>query len=161
MDRANRKSGKMTGWDTSDDYRRLPVPRIPSEGQDQKGVLGDPKARVIRLERRQKKRVRMLWHGVPEILRQQDAPYQEPLLRECEDLSESGGGADGFLSEARKGETGTPEMVGQQLLLYDAVCVFIGRQCRSMSIKDVAKNMNLDWHTLGIEAGHARATPPC
>ena len=81
-----------------------------------KGVLGDPKGRVIQLERRQKNGVRALRHWAPKLLRQQDAAYPGSFLRGCAGISGSGS-TPRLLPEVRESEAGAAEMAVRQSLL--------------------------------------------
>ena len=71
-----------------------------------RGIFGDPKARILRLERRGKKRV------------------CGTVKRESLD----------FLSD--------------NLFYTKRFSFYVGRRCRASSIKDVAKELRLDWHTV-------------
>lgn len=117
-----------------------------------KGIFGDPKARVIRLERRQKNRVRVLRYGAPELPRQQDTAHPGFVLWGCAGLPGSGG-PSGFVPTVWEGEAGAAGLAGQQNPLYTKrFAWFVGRRCRAMSIRDVAKDVHLDWHSVkGLE----------
>jgi hypothetical protein len=52
-----------------------------------KGILGDPKARVVKLERRQKNDLFDLWHRIQELLRSAYPPGSGSRQRGYADLS--------------------------------------------------------------------------
>ena len=59
-------------------------------------------------------------------------------------------------------EDRTSRLAGRQSFLHQALRLLRGRRCRSSTIKDVAKDLHLDWHTvkeLG-QAVHGRAAAP-
>lgn len=56
------------------------------------------------------------------------------------------------MQEVWEGEAGEGAVVGGESVLHEAVCYYVGRKCRAMTIKDVARELRLDWHTVkGLE----------
>ena len=47
-----------------------------------------------------------------------------------------------------QGEAGTARFSGGQPVLHQAVCILCGPAFRAAPIKDVAKDLALDWHTV-------------
>jgi transposase len=131
-----------------------------------RGIFGDPKARVITLKRRSKKRhagtaVACRWVGTT------------ARVRRVRDLS--CGDTRIFLElEVRRVECRRCGKVKRERLDFLAdnplytkrFAYFVGRRCRQATIKDVAKELALDWHavktleTQYMEAQLARAGTP-
>jgi transposase len=108
-----------------------------------RGIFGDPKARIIRLKRRSKKRA---------------APTAEPCIgaatiaRRVRDLS--CGDTRVYLEiEVRrvlcrasgKVRRERIEFLADNPLYTKRFAIFVGRRCRVSTIKDVAKELRLDW----------------
>lgn len=116
-----------------------------------KGLFGDPKARVIRLERLQKNGMR--------VLRDCTRSFYDSKTRLVRDLG--CGDARIYLeAEVRrvycrkcaKVKRERLEWLSDNPFYTKRFAFFVGRRCRSMSIKDVAREAHLDWHTVkGLE----------
>ena len=90
-----------------------------------RGVFGNPKVRIIRLERRGKNFVRSLRSALAPSLRSQAAPGARPFGRRHQNLF---GDRDppGTLSELRQGEAGEAGVALRQPLLHQALCLLCG-----------------------------------
>ncbi|MBE7444842.1 MAG: transposase family protein [Planctomycetia bacterium] len=53
-----------------------------------------------------------------------------------------------IMSEVRKGEAGKTGMACGQSLYTKRFACSVGRKCRTMTVKDVAKDFRLDWDTV-------------
>ncbi|MDH5562025.1 MAG: hypothetical protein OEY91_00145 [Nitrospirota bacterium] len=90
-----------------------------------KGIFGDPQARVIRLERRQKNGVRLVWHLAREFLRPQGPSYPGSVLW-GHAYSPGSGGPPSLVSVVRQGEVGDVAVAGGQSVLHEALCLVCG-----------------------------------
>ena len=113
-----------------------------------RGIFGDSRARVIRLERSQKKRFVVI------AVRATEATTTRKCV-ESEDLS--CGDARIYLEvEVRRVFCGKCGTVKRERLdwLSSNPCytkrfgIYVGRKCRTMTIRDVARELKLDWHTV-------------
>jgi len=80
---------------------------------DIQGVFGDPRARVIKLERVQKNGFWLLWCGLAELLRQESTADMGSVMQGCPDLS-GGGGSPRMLPEVWKSEARETALISQQ-----------------------------------------------
>src|SRR6476661_1036374 len=157
MARASKRRRRL--WDTYSfaGFRAQPTVR---------GIFGDPKARVITLRRRSKKRragalVGSRWAGT------------DRKVRRVRDLS--CGDTRIFLElEVRRLDCRNCGKVKRERLDFLAdnphytkrFAYYVGRRCRAATIKDVAADLKLDWHTVKtldqqyMEAQLARAGTP-
>ena len=110
-------------------------------------LLCDPKARILRLERRGKNSVWRLRDGSPNLLRSQGPSGRGSPLRRHAGVP---GDPDlpGRVSGLRQGETGISLFPLRQPLHTKRFSYYIGRRCRASSIKDIAKELHLDCHTV-------------
>ncbi len=113
-----------------------------------KGVFGDPKARVIAVQRTQKKTICGCCGAVHRT-------YYDKKIRRIRDLS--CGDARIYLElEVRRVQCKRCGKVKREELKWIAnnpfytkrFGIYVGRKCRTMTIKDVAKELKLDWHTV-------------
>ena len=58
------------------------------------------------------------------------------------------GSAAGRVPPLRQGETGTAESLADNPLYTKRFAYYVGRRCRQATIKDVADELALDWHTV-------------
>src|SRR5580704_7997833 len=81
------------------------------------------------------------------VVRPQGPPCTRSFVRRHADISGIGGAAD-RVPPLWQGEAGTARLSGGQSVLHQAFCVLWGQRCRAATIKDVAKDLALDWHTV-------------
>jgi len=74
-----------------------------------------------------------------------------------EEYAKSEWGCSGFISRSKyaewransaKGEAEKLDWLAGNPFYTRRFFLFVGRKCRSMTIKDVAEELNLDWHTV-------------
>lgn len=105
-----------------------------------RGIFGDPKARIVRLKRRSKKRA---------------APIAEPCI-EVGTIAPCGDTRVYLEIEVRrvlckasgKVRRERLEFLADNPLYTKRFATFVGRRCRASTIKDVAKELRLDWETV-------------
>src|SRR5580692_12325879 len=115
MARAAKRSRRL--WDT------YSFPGFRPE-QTVRGIFGDPKARVITLKRRSKKR--LVDVAVADgVVRPQGPPCTRSFVRRHADISGIGGAA-GRVPPLWQGEAGTARLSGGQSALHQAFCVLCG-----------------------------------
>ena len=111
------------------------------------GIFGDPKARVIRRQRRGKKR-----HAERAASRAPGTTARHAAFATCPAGTRGSTWRWGFVaSSARRCGTVKQENVGLaggQSVLHQRVAFFVGRRCRTMTVKDVAEETSLDWQTV-------------
>jgi len=111
------------------------------------GIFGDPQARVIGLNRRGKKQ--LVEAAVGSIILSTIGRSAEfgTCLRRYADLP-GRGSPSGLVLPVQESETRKAGLAGRLSLLYQAVCFLRGPSCRDSSIRDVAKELHLDWKTV-------------
>src|SRR5918992_5521190 len=109
-------------------FRPLPTVR---------GVFGDPKARVITLRRRSKKRVVGRGSSTPGLVRPTRAMGPGPCLGRSAHLLGSGS-ATRALPALRQGEARTAGLPGRQSVLHQALCLLRGSALSLGDVKDIA-----------------------
>src|ERR1700726_4896359 len=111
------------------------------------GVFGDPKARVIRLNRRSKKRLAAVavasrWAGT---------------IASCGGCAICHAATRGFFWNWKCGASSVAcgkvkrerlDFLADNPLYTKRFGYYVGRRCRQAAIKDVAKELALDWHTV-------------
>jgi len=113
-----------------------------------RGIFGEPDARVIRLERTQKK-------TACGVCGQIHRSFYDRIRRRVRDLS--CGDARVYLDmEVRRVKCTSCGKVKREKLDWlsgnpfytKRFAWYVGRRCRSMTVKDLAKELKLDWHTV-------------
>ena len=122
------------------------------------GIFGDPKARVITLKRRSKKRLAA-------VAVRFEMGWYDRKVRWVRDLS--CGDTRIFLElEVRRVDCRRCSKVKRERLDFLAdnplytkrFAYFVGRRCRGATIKEVAEELALDWHTVkALAAGSVTA----
>src|ERR1017187_587304 len=127
-----------------------------------RGVFGDPQARIMLLERRQKNSLRRLRSRAQDILRPQDTARARSLMRGYASVSRGGVAASG-VPELRSGEAGEADLDRRQSAVHQTLCLL----CRA-AMPGVDAERRIQGTALGLADGqepgdtvHARATPPC
>ena len=110
------------------------------------GVFGDPKARVIRLNRRQKNRLRLLRSHPDGLVRSQvcrvrDLSCGDTRISELEVRRLR-------LSQLRQGEARAARLSGGQSALHQALCLLRRPALSICDDQDIAADLRLDWHTV-------------
>ena len=138
MARALKRSRRL--WDT------YSFPGFRAE-QTVRGIFGDPKARVITLKRRSKNGLRLLRSYPEGVVRPEGPPCARSFVRRHADISGIGGAA-GRVPPLWQGEAGTARFLADNPLYTKRFAYYVGRRCRGETIKDVAEELALDWHTV-------------
>ncbi len=102
----------------------------------------------------QKNGLRRLWSGSGGLVRPQASPCARSVLRRHPGVSRIRGAAR-CLPTLRGREAGLPagrqeklDFLADNPLYTKRFAYYVGRRCRSGTIKDVAKELALDWHTV-------------
>jgi transposase len=119
-----------------------------------RGVFGDPDVRIVRLDRRSKK-------TVCDVCGQVQTGWYDRRIRLVRDLS-SAGFRIVLELEVRRVACHTCGSVKRERLDFLAdnprftkrFAFYVGRRCRQASIRDVAKELKLDWDTVKILEMH-------
>jgi hypothetical protein len=89
----------------------------------------------------------MLRPGPTGLVRPQDPACPGQALRRCPDLSRSGD-SPSLLPALWCRETGKVSFLADSSLYTKRFAYYVGRRCRSATVKDVAKELRLDWSTV-------------
>ena len=112
-----------------------------------RGIFGDPKARILRLERRGKKLSAAPAGRFTEpstTTRSVSFGISPAATRGCTWRSRSGGSCAGCGTVKRE----SLDFLSDNPFYTKRFSYYVGRRCRASSIKDVAKELHLDWHTV-------------
>ena len=126
-----------------------------------RGVFGDPKARIVVLVRRRKKRPVAVWTMAAQLLRPPTAVGAGPVVRRHADVSGCGSAPRG-LPEMRGGEARTAGVAGRQSVLHQAICLLRGTAVSGRHDQGCGRGA-ASGLGLGQDAGeavHARAVAP-
>jgi hypothetical protein len=81
------------------------------------------------------------------VVRPQGPPRARSFLRRHAGISGSGGAA-GRVPPLWQGEAGTARFLADNPFYTKRFAYYVGQRCRAAPIKDVAKDLALDWHTV-------------
>jgi len=137
----------INGWGNRDDYWTNTASPGFHRNLKYRGYL-EIRALGLSGSRGSKKNdLRMLRCGTSKPLRQESAADAGSVVWGCSDIS-GGGGAESPVQEVRDSETREMPWLANKPFYTKRFAYHVGRKCRAMTIKDVAKELKLDWHTV-------------
>ena len=84
-----------------------------------------------------------MWKSAPELLRQEDTTNPGFIMWGCKNIS-GGGSPSVIVQEVRE----QLDWLADNPFYTKRFAYYVGRKCRTMTVKNVAKELKLDWHTV-------------
>lgn len=141
-------SGMIAGWQRGKAYWTPTGPPGFVQGRRSRGDSAIRRPGLSSWCGGKTNRVRVVWDHSSEFLRSQGPPDSRSVVRGDAHLP-GNGDPPGSVSTVWQREAGEGAVGGGQSVLHEAVCLVCGtRRCRETAVKEVARELKLDWKTV-------------